>query len=79
MDMDKVVDDLYGLIITKKSLGCLPGPGRMTNQKHLLWMLEQIEYGEVTGEKAHRWIGYIQGVLVAMHVATVGEMRDLNR
>lgn len=79
MDMEKVVDGLYDLIITKKALCCLPGPGRMTNQQHLLWMLEQIQHGEVTGEKAHRWVGYVQGVLVALHVTSVEEMRDLNR
>ena len=47
--------------------------------KHLVWMLQQICTEQITGEKAHRWIGYVQGVLVAFGVTTVAQMRELNR
>ena len=79
MDMDKVVNGLRELIKSKKGDLLLPVPGRMTDQDHLLWMLEQIDNGSVTGEKAHRWVGYIQGVVVLCRLTEVKDMRTLNR
>lgn len=45
---------------------------------HLWEMTKKIESGEVEGEKAHRWLGYIQGVLVAMQISTLEEMKKMN-
>ena len=53
----------------------LMGCDKETQEEHLLWMLDQIREKKVTGEKAHRWIGYIQGILVARGVTTVNEER----
>lgn len=77
MDPLVTVIDLYNLI--EEHTEKLQPPGRKTDHSHLMWMLEQIEEEKVTGEKAHRWIGYIQGVLVACEVTTVEEMKALNR
>jgi len=49
------------------------------NKQHLIWMCYQIASGEVTGPKAHRWIGYIQGVLVCRGNYTLNEMKELNK
>jgi len=49
------------------------------NKMHLLWMCDQITSGQVTGPKAHRWIGYIQGVLVCRGNYTLEEIKDLNK
>ena len=46
---------------------------------HLLWMCQRILEGFIVGDKAWTWIGYIQGVLVRMKVATLDDMKEMNR
>lgn len=46
---------------------------------HLLWMCEEILSGAVDGEKAHRWIGFIQGVLWDDCQYTIAQMKEQNR
>jgi hypothetical protein len=46
---------------------------------HALWMLSLIELGdEVAGEKAHRWLGYAQGLLVTHGVITLEQAKTCN-
>lgn len=45
---------------------------------HVRGMLERIECGEITGEKAHRWLGWAQAACVAAGVATLDEMKQIN-
>lgn len=45
---------------------------------HLFDMVIEIESGRVSGEKGHRWLGYIQGVLVARGLTTVEAMKRMN-
>lgn len=45
---------------------------------HALWMLEGIAQGYVQGEKAHRWVGYVQGMMVTLALATLEEMKAVN-
>lgn len=78
MDMVKVISGL-SKIIEDAPETFLPLPGTRCDREHLHWMLDQINEGKVYGEKAHHWIGYVQGVLVSRHVTTVEEMKDLNR
>lgn len=58
---------------------CEPVPG--TQPWHLRWMLSKILNGELYGEdeKAHRWLGFIQGVIIMRGWATVQEERDFTR
>jgi len=49
-----------------------------TGIHHLLFMIKQIESGEVSGEKAHRWLGWIQGVVCCRGGATLEEMKAIN-
>lgn len=46
---------------------------------HLIYMCNKILSGEVTGEKAHRWIGWIQGCLYMNGVASLEEMKLVNK
>lgn len=49
------------------------------DKNHILFMCNEIYLGKVTGEQAHRWLGYIQGVLVAVGITTVEQMKQLNK
>lgn len=48
---------------------------------HLSFMVESIENFEEEGkfDKANRWLGYIQGVLVSRGFATVNDFKEVNR
>ena len=48
---------------------------------HIKWMIMKISefIKENQQEKANRWLGFIQGVLWAMEIYTVDEMREHNR
>lgn len=48
-------------------------------QDHLLRILTQIADGEVSGAKAHRFIGWAQGVLCMKGLLSLDSARDLNR
>jgi hypothetical protein len=52
--------------------------GEATDTTHLLDMITAIEEGKVTGEKAHRWLGWIQGVVCCRGGATLEEMKEIN-
>ena len=49
-----------------------------TDDEHLYWMLEEINTLE-DSHKAHRWIGYVQGVMVMKGYISVDEERDFTR
>lgn len=46
---------------------------------HAAWMLQGIASGYVQHEKAHRWLGYAQGLLVVHGAATLEQMKEVNR
>ena len=48
-------------------------------QEHIVKILEQVVYGEVTGAKAHRFIGWAQGVLCMEGYLTLNDARNINR
>ena len=57
-----------------------PRPGDETNPIHLIWMLNQIADEKLTNNnQAHRWLGFIQCVLVMKGVTTVKEERSFTR
>lgn len=51
--------------------------GRGVN--HAYWMLTEIVLGNVTEEKAHRWLGYAQALLVAEDELTLEECKAINK
>ena len=61
--------------------------GNMGALQHVRWMCQEILQWEWAssegawppGEKANRWLGFIQGVLFTKGVYTIDEMREHNR
>lgn len=49
-----------------------------TGVNHAAWMLQQIEEGEVCGQKAHRWLGYAQAILVTSHYVDLEDCKRIN-
>lgn len=49
------------------------------SKEHIVQMLEEVVYGEVTGNKAHRFIGWAQGVLCLEGFLTLDDARNINR
>jgi hypothetical protein len=57
---------------SKKYEACPP----MTDTPHLIWMCDQIiQKAEFSETKAHRWIGYIQGVMTMRGLSSVEHER----
>lgn len=49
------------------------------SKEHLLDCLLRIESGEVSGDKAHRWLGWVQGVLGARGNGTIKGYAEINK
>jgi hypothetical protein len=49
-----------------------------TGMPHYLWMLRGITNGYIQHEKAHRWLGYVQGALVSRNIVSLNDMKQLN-
>jgi hypothetical protein len=57
-----------------------PLEGDETNDIHLLWMLHELLLNkEQSITKKHRWLGYVQGVMIAKKYMTVLQERELTR
>jgi hypothetical protein len=52
--------------------------GDATSISHIRDMIEKIESGEIADEKAHRWLGWIQGVTCCYGGASLDEMKLVN-
>jgi hypothetical protein len=50
--------------------------GRTVN--HAKWMLNEIKIGNVREEKAHRWLGYAQALLICSHLLTLEKAKEIN-
>lgn len=50
-----------------------------TATAHLKYMLHELATGVVEGEKAHRWLGYAQGILVYTGYLTLDECKEINK
>ena len=48
-------------------------------KEHAAWLLEGIASGYVQHEKAHRWLGYAQALLVIDKIASLDDMKAINR
>lgn len=48
------------------------------NLSHLKWMVEQM-HGKMSQDKAMRWLGYIQGVLVARYGQDLDYMKQISK
>lgn len=52
--------------------------GNEMDPEHLNWMLNEL-YGPMAVDKANRWLGFIQGALIAKGVTTVSIEREVTR
>lgn len=50
-----------------------------TGPQHAAWMLRGIAEGYIQYEKAHRWLGYAQSILVVEKFASLGDMKKVNK
>ena len=46
---------------------------------HVFWMLDQIRDAGMSATKACRWLGWVQAAVCASRVATLDEIKDINR
>lgn len=46
---------------------------------HLHGMVNKIICGEISGEKAHRWLGYLQGAVVVGGGADLEQVKMINK
>lgn len=61
MDVKKAASNT--LLLVHKHCNYEPIGVRADNGKsfsHAIWLLKQVEEGQVEGEKAHRWLGWAQ-------------------
>jgi len=78
--LDKYEKDCISLLPPNSVLSIEQKQGDETNPVHLIWMLQQIkDNSEMSQTKRHRWLGYIQGVLVMKGVFNVEEEREYTR
>lgn len=49
------------------------------SQHHIHYMLWMIETERISGEKAHRWLGWAQAAVVSAGAGTLDEMKEINR
>lgn len=75
MEIHKVAKAMIP-IVQRTDLSGVPG---CCCKAHLKNMLIKIISGDVTDKKAHRWLGYVQGVVVFRAGATLEELKNLNR
>ena len=47
--------------------------------EHAAWMLDEIISENIEGEKAHRWLGYAQGLIVLEGKATMADFKVVNK
>lgn len=77
-----VAEGLLTMVMGKFMGGLVPKRNEdfPTSTQHLLWMLKQIVDGNLSSDtKSHRWLGYVQGVLVSRSLLSVSEERDRTR
>lgn len=67
---------LEGLCVPDEEQGEQSPEGN--TQPHMVWMLRRILSGDVSGEKAHRWIGWAQCLAVMLGLGNLEEMKAIN-
>jgi len=75
MDTKKAADQLWASV----NASDLPDEHPEYGKDHLRVMLIKLVAEEITGEKAHRWIGWIQGCICVGGGATLEEMKQINK
>ncbi len=50
-----------------------------TGVAHAIWMLEGIADGYIQHDKAHRWLGYAQALVICDKLLSLEEMKEINK
>jgi len=77
MDIKKVAADTLSVMVepmAEYNPKCKDG----LDKPHVIWMLNGIILGYVTGEKAHRWLGWAQAVVCAYEYTTLEDLKVIN-
>lgn len=78
------MDIIVAAIETRKlfeGLACAKAPCRSEDgigRSHAVWMLDQIIYGDITGEQAHRWLGHVQSIIVNQGIGSLDSVKHIN-
>jgi hypothetical protein len=57
----------------------LPAEHPEYGKDHLKYMILKMVNGEITGEKSHRWLGWIQGCVCVGGGTNLEEMKKINK
>ncbi len=49
------------------------------SKEHAMWMLHGIGAGYIMGDKAQRWLGYAQGILVCLGALRLIDAKSINQ
>lgn len=74
MDIKKAAHEMIQYVLNSALSEKHPECGKI----HLLEMISKIENSEITGEKAYRWLGWIQGCVCVTGGATLEQMKNIN-
>lgn len=66
-------------MLSKVNSSELPDEHPEYGKDHLKEMLNKLNSGEVAGEKAHRWLGWVQGCVCVGRGGTLEEMKIINK
>jgi len=72
----KIAAQKTGKLIDSTSLPLLDAE---YGKRHLHDMVDKIIRGEISGEKAHRWLGYLQGAVVVGGGADLEQVKMINK
>ncbi len=65
--------------LTNTSVGKAKRDPDGKTSEHAGWMLYGVALGYVQYEKAHRWLGYAQAILVTNNIFSLAAMKEINR
>ena len=79
MNTKKAAELLLNKISTAPSVGSAERNSEGKGVDHAIWMLAGIKLGYIQSEKAHRWLGYAQALLVEGKIISLAVAKDVNR
>lgn len=75
MDIKTAANGMWALVDRSE----LPEDHEEYGKDHLRAMLVMMINGEIAGEKAHRWLGWVQGCVCVGGGASLEDMKQVNK
>jgi len=75
MNIKIAAHDMWGMIEQSN----LPDGHAEYGKDHLRYMLDKLILGDVEGEKAHRWLGWVQGCVCVGGGANLETLKKINK